>query len=181
MKNTLLLLSLLVLGQLATGPGTGAAPALAGDPAASDSSTPEAPTLISAEDFLLADHYDKVVVMDFWASWCEPCAQALPWLAGLQERLGDQGLQIIMINVDRDPKAALPMAAQLPPTVVQVSDPKGNLAAEYKLEGLPSTFLFTRQGDPAGSHVGFQAKDMAEREAEIQALLQKGSEDEHGF
>ena len=145
-------------------------------------STPlTAAEIIPAGDFLLNDYYGKVVVIDFWASWCEPCAKALPWLAEMQQRYGKEGLQVITVNLDQVPKDAEKLASLLPEGVVQVSDPKGNLAAEFKLEGLPSTFLLTREGDPAGSHVGFLPKEIPEREAEILEILKKGSEHARGF
>lgn len=137
--------------------------------------TPARPAALAADAFHLADHQGKVVVIDFWASWCKPCRQALPWLADLQRKYGDQGLQVVAVNLDQDLKACADMLACLPPEVILVHDPEGKLAEQHKLEGMPSAYLFDRTGKPAGSHVGFRSGEAENREKELQNLLKKGT------
>lgn len=135
---------------------------------------PAARQVIPAAEFKLTDHAGKVVVLDFWASWCKPCKLSMPWLSKLQRSYAGQGLQIVAISVDTDEAAMRARLGELDPGIVVVFDPKGELAAQYKLEGMPTTFLVDRAGKPAGSHVGYLEKEADQREAEIAALLKEG-------
>ena len=124
-----------------------------------------------AASFDLTKFEDSVVLVDFWASWCVPCRHSLPWLNAMQEKYGDQGLQIVTINLDKKPAAAQKMAATLAPRIGQFSDPEGTLAAHYDLEGMPSSYLYDRSGQLIASYVGFLKADGDKHEAEIQAAL----------
>ncbi len=123
-------------------------------------------------EFQLADFKDSIVLVDFWASWCEPCRHALPWLNAMQRKYADQGLQVVMVNLDRDPDAASRMAADIDAGIRQFLDPAGELAASYELEGMPSTFLYDRVGELISSHVGFLKSDGPKREKAIGAALE---------
>ncbi len=130
------------------------------------------PGPLSAAEFELSDFEGHVVLVDFWASWCKPCAQALPWLNAMQLKYMDQGLQVVMINLDRDPKTAAKMSAEIDPGIRQYLDPAGELATRYKLEGMPSSFLYARSGELISSHVGFLKAEGTKREKAIQAALE---------
>ena len=142
-------------------------PALAADPTG--------PTPIPVEQFRLADHQGKVVILDFWASWCKPCQKSLPWLADMQEKYGPQGLVIVAVNLDENLKDAAAMVAGLPVTVILVHDPQSKLAEKYQLEGMPSAYIYGRDGKLVATHVGFHEKDTPEKEAALAALLSEGS------
>jgi thiol-disulfide isomerase/thioredoxin len=135
---------------------------------------------MAAEEFLLENLVDQVILMDFWASWCKPCEKSMPWLEHLQNEYGIQGLQVVAVNLDRDWQDAVKMASSLPPEVLLVHDPKGILAAERNLQGMPSTYLYDRSGQLAVVHVGFLPGETAEKEEEIKALLE-GSADGLGL
>ncbi len=128
-------------------------------------------TPIAAENFQMETHSGKVVLMDFWASWCKPCEKSMPWLAHLQNTFGSEGLQVVAVNLDRDWQDAVKMAASLPSEVLLVHDPDGILAAERNLQGMPSTYLYDRQGRFAVSHVGFLPGETEVKETEIKAIL----------
>lgn len=130
-----------------------------------------ADAVVPAADFHLEDLRGKVVLMDFWASWCQPCAQSMPWLASLQKRYGSEGLTIVTVNLDRDWMRAVPMAETLPATIYRVHDPEGILAEERNLQGMPSAYLYDRDGKLQGFHVGFLENQLEEREREISDLL----------
>ncbi|MBK8167878.1 MAG: TlpA family protein disulfide reductase [bacterium] len=147
-----------------------AASARAGDPA------PAAATraVVPAADFELASYQGRVVVLDFWASWCKPCRQSLPWLSDLQRRHGEKGLQVVAVSVDADEAAMRERLGDIDPGIVVVFDPEGVLAQQYKLEVMPTSFLVDRAGKARGSHRGFMAKEADRREVEIVALLEEG-------
>lgn len=129
-----------------------------------------------AEDFQLENLEGKVVLMDFWASWCKPCEKSMPWLAHLQDTYGADGLLVVAVNMDRNWEDAAEMAASLPPEVLLVHDPDGILASERNLQGMPSTYLYDQQRRLAGAHVGFLVSEIEEKEAEIQALVDGSAE-----
>ena len=158
MKSISRSLLLLILASLAFGQ------VQAGDPLASFNA-------ISAEEFQLNQYQGQVVLMDFWASWCKPCEKSMPWLADLQTCLGSDGLQVVAVNMDKDWQDAAKMAATLPPEILLVHDPEGVLAGERNLQGMPSAYLYDRQGQLNAVHVGFIPNETAHKEAEIKALL----------
>lgn len=165
-RSRLRLTTLAVVLALSSLAALAATAAMAADPA------PAARQVLAAADLKLADYAGKVVVLDFWASWCKPCKLSMPWLSALQRKYGPKGLQIVAISVDTDEKAMRSRLADIDDGIVVVYDPEGDLAARYKLQGMPTTFLFGRDGKPAGSHLGYMEKDAPDREAEIAKLLE---------
>ena len=119
----------------------------------------------------LSDFADKVVFVDFWASWCGPCKQSLPWLQQMQEKYGANGLQILAVNVDTDPGLARDMLSQLKVNLLTLSDPDGKTPESYEVESMPSSFLIGRNGHVAVKHCGFSSSDREALEHAIQAML----------
>ncbi len=126
---------------------------------------------VPAGDFQLDKLKGKVVLMDFWASWCKPCAKSMPWLARMQERYGPEGLVVVTVNLDKDSSKGDALAATLPATVYKVNDPGGILAEERNLQGMPSAYLYDRDGKLQAFHVGFFEAELETREQEIVDLL----------
>lgn len=121
--------------------------------------------------FDLAQFKGKVVYLDFWASWCAPCRRSFPWLDGLQRKHGAEGFVVVAVNVDTDRALASGFLREVPVGFKVAYDPKGELAAQWKLLGMPSSFLIDRSGKVRSSHQGFRKGDEAKREAEIAQLL----------
>jgi len=113
----------------------------------------------------------KVVLVDFWASWCGPCRQSMPWLRDLAARRRDQGLVVIGIDLDKDPAQGRAFLAKIPADFPILFDPAGNLAERYRLRGMPSTVLIDRTGAVRGGHVGFVPEKAADYEADVISLL----------
>jgi thiol-disulfide isomerase/thioredoxin len=141
-----------------------------GAPAMEESAVVSGP--LPAAEFKLAEFEGKVVLVDFWASWCKPCRHSLPWLSAMQQKYGDKGLQVVMVNLDRDPAAAAESAAEIDVGIRQFLDPAGGMAARYELEGMPSSFLYDRSGELISAHVGFLKADGPKREKAILATLE---------
>jgi len=113
----------------------------------------------------------RVVYLDFWASWCGPCKQSFPWMESLQKTYGDQGFEIIAVNVETDRADADKFLNLLHPTFEVQFDPKGELAEFYKVHGMPSSVLIDRHGVTRFTHVGFRPIDAALYEAQLRELL----------
>lgn len=127
----------------------------------------------SADALDLARFRGKVVLVDFWASWCEPCRQSFPWLNAMQDKYADRGLIVIGVNVDRERAAADRFLHDFPAQFQIVYDPAGTLAARYDLPGMPVSYVIGPNGDIVARHIGFRSGLRAQREAEVQQLLEK--------
>lgn len=124
----------------------------------------------------LANHRGEVVVVDFWASWCKPCRQELPWLAQMAARHQEAGLTVLTVNVDAKRADAEKLLTTLGVTLPVTWDPDGKLAEANHLEGMPTSLVFDRQGQLTSTHVGFRTEDEAAFEAEIVRLLAEGAD-----
>ena len=144
---------------------------IAGTVQAQDEPTAD-PGPMPVAEFQLKDFKGDVVLVDFWASWCVPCRHSLPWLNAMQRKYGEQGLQVVMVNLDKDPAAAAKMGAGIDAGIRQYLDPTGDLATRYELEGMPSSFLYDRDGELISSHIGFLKADGAKREKAVLAVLE---------
>jgi thiol-disulfide isomerase/thioredoxin len=113
----------------------------------------------------------QVVVVDFWASWCKPCRQSIPWLNELRKRYANQGLVIIGVNVDADRSDAERFQNDVPIGFDVIYDPQGTLAEQFRVHGMPSSFVFDRDGKLARTLLGFRDAQRQQHEAEIQELL----------
>ena len=108
----------------------------------------------------------KVVLVDFWASWCEPCRHSFPWLNAMQAKYADRGLVVIGVNVDRERADADRFLRDVPAEFQIVYDPAGALASRYDLPGMPVSYVIGPNGEIVGRHIGFRNALRAEREAE---------------
>jgi len=121
----------------------------------------------------LARYRGKVVVVDFWASWCKPCRQSIPWLNGLRSRYGAQGLVIVGVNVDAERGDADRFRREVPIEFEVLYDPQGTLARQFDLQGMPSTLVFDRDGKLVHTLLGFREARREEHEIEIRNLLNR--------
>jgi thiol-disulfide isomerase/thioredoxin len=133
--------------------------------------TVSAASATDAEPLDLARHRGRVVIVDFWASWCKPCRQSIPWLNTMRERYGASGLTIIGVNVDAERADADRFLRDVPIDFEIVFDPKGDLAKQFKVQGMPSSYVFDRTGKMVDTHLGFRDAKKDEREAALRNLL----------
>ena len=120
----------------------------------------------------LASLRGKVVLVDFWASWCEPCRHSFPWLNEMHAKYADRGLVVIGVNVDRERADADRFLHDVPAQFRIVYDSAGALATRYDLPGMPVSYVIGPSGQVVGRHVGFRNALRAQREAELQKLLE---------
>ena len=119
----------------------------------------------------LEDYRGRVVIVDFWASWCVPCRRSFPWLNSMQHRYGDDGLVIIGINLDTDPTEARAFLDQYPADFMIVRDADGVLARQFEVAAMPTSYVVDRDGQIVGRHLGFKVKKTGEYEAVIRSAL----------
>lgn len=119
----------------------------------------------------LADYKGKVVLVDFWASWCGPCRQSFPWMNQLQSRYGAEGLEVVAINLDQEAELAEAFLQEVPAQFTVLLDTDAQLPGEYGVMGMPSSYLIDRHGKIRAQHIGFHSDRVAAYEETIQALL----------
>jgi len=119
----------------------------------------------------ISAHKGKVVMVDFWASWCGPCRQSFPWLNDMSGKYQAQGLHIIGINLDAESESAKQFLSEIPANFEIVYDPQGSYASFYDLKAMPTSLLFDRTGKIASRHNGFLSDDTPEYEARLLKLL----------
>ena len=110
----------------------------------------------------------KVVLVDFWASWCVPCRGSFPWMAELNRRFGPSGLAVVAINLDKERAAADRFLADHPAPFTVAFDPAGHTAESWRVSAMPTTFLVGRDGHVLATHAGFDPKKTGALESLIQ-------------
>lgn len=113
----------------------------------------------------------KVVLVDFWASWCAPCRESLPFLDKLSKSYRDRGLVVLGVNIDSDLGAARKFLKGLPVSFTVLNDPEKLVAKAYAPPTMPSSYLIDRNGKVHLVHAGFKPSDAARLDAEVKNLL----------
>lgn len=129
------------------------------------------PAAAAAPVLDLGQYQGKVVVVDFWASWCVPCRRSFPWLNDMRAKYGEQGLVIIGVNVDAERADADKFLATIPARFGIVYDPKGELATLHRVSAMPTSLVFDRTGALVTRHLGFQNAKRDEYEATLRQAL----------
>jgi len=114
----------------------------------------------------------RVVYLDFWASWCAPCRKSFPWMNELKHKFDNDKFVVVSINLDADDKLAERFLSQVPANFSIIYDPRGDLASELQLKGMPSSFIINTEGKIVSAHMGFTEKKKLRYEQEIKELLQ---------
>ena len=130
----------------------------------------------AADDFDLQEFHGKVIVLDFWASWCVPCRRSFPWMNNMQERYADDGLVIIGVNLDAVDADAQAFLRETPADFLIINDPEGTLAREHDVVAMPTSYIFDRDGKLVTRHLGFKVKRQDEYEALLVETLNRKTE-----
>ena len=124
---------------------------------------------IDGGSFKLKDQKDKVVLMNFWATWCGPCIQEMPFLTKLHEKYGDKELQIVAVSIDDSSSEVGPFAVKNKLNFPVVHSPA--LAEQLKAKPIPTTLFIDKQGRLRYRKVGFAEGDERDIEVVIRELL----------
>ena len=121
----------------------------------------------------LQDYRGKVVLINFWATWCPPCRREMPALEQLYSELDDQAFAVLAINQweDADHVFAYMGDLNVIPSFPILFDPESNISADFGVKGLPTSFLLDKQGRVVFRAVGGRAFDHPEVEQTIRSLL----------
>jgi peroxiredoxin len=122
------------------------------------------------------DHHDKLVILNFWATWCQPCTLEMPSLEALWSRYRDRGLAVIAVSVDRGaPRALLePYVRTLKLTFPILLDPDSKTSQRWRVTAIPATFIVRPGGDVAGMVTGAREWNSDQMRALVERLLPQG-------
>lgn len=126
---------------------------------------------VDARPLSLTELRGKVVLLNFWASWCLECRPEMPVLERLHRELAARGLAVIGVNAREERGAVRRYATELGLTFPLVLDPAGKINATYGVIGLPTTFVVGRDGRAIAFAVGPREWASAPARALIEALL----------
>lgn len=118
----------------------------------------------------LADYRGKVVLLNFWATWCGPCGLEIPWFEEFEQQYKSQGFAVLGVSMDDDGWAAVKPYMQEHKMNYRVLLGDDSVSQLYGgLDALPTTFIIDREGNIAYPHIGLIGKN--EYLSEIQGLL----------
>ncbi len=141
------------------------------------------PTASPAPDFTLRtlegpnlrllEQRGKVVLLNFWATWCGPCREEMPQLNRLYEKYRPSGFTLLGVNVDEDSRNAAGIAGQMGVKFPVLLDSDKRVSKLYDLSAMPSTVLIDRDGRVRFLHRGYKSGTENEYEQQIRALLRE--------
>lgn len=125
--------------------------------------------------FSLATLKGRIVVLDFWASWCVPCRASVPFFNELQQKYGTQALSVVGLTLEEDGDAVHGFLDDIPTSYLILRDPSGSAGEAFGVEAMPTTFLLDAEGRVAARFEGSDKKVHARIAAAVATLLEGGT------
>ncbi len=131
----------------------------------------DAPEFELAGGVRLADYRGKLVLLNFWATWCPPCVAEVPSLNRLYRRFREQGLVILAVSVDEQEDVYRQFLDRYGVKFPTVRDPKRSVSSRYGTMKYPESYLINRQGRVIQKYVGAEDWERPEIVNYLQSLL----------
>ncbi|HSB98896.1 MAG TPA: TlpA disulfide reductase family protein [Burkholderiaceae bacterium] len=128
---------------------------------------------LDGQKLRLGEQRGRVVLVNFWATWCGPCRQEMPHLNKLYEKYRSSGFVLLGVNVDDDTAQAAGVASKLGVTFPVLPDADKRVSRQYDLSAMPSTVLIDRDGRVRYLHRGYQNGYENTYDKQIRELLKE--------
>lgn len=138
------------------------------------------PLLDGGTAISLANYRGKVVYITFWASWCIPCRQEMPYLDQLRQRHHEDGFEVLAVNVDVEVERAREFAAEYNMNFPVLVDTEREVSKRYGVPGYPTHFIVDRRGRIRFSGLGFNLADLRAISQEVVTLIGEELDDAKG-
>ncbi|MFQ5770140.1 MAG: TlpA family protein disulfide reductase [bacterium] len=122
----------------------------------------------------LSDHKGKVILLDFWASWCAPCKEEMPYLDILEKTYSKKGFTVLAVNIDNHAQNALEFLKRYAIKLMPLWDEKKQVVTAYDVETMPTSLIIDKEGGIRFIHSGFKAEEFHKYKMEIEKLLKEG-------
>ena len=123
----------------------------------------------------LSDLRGKVVLINFWATWCGPCRTEMPLLEAMYQRYSALGFEMLGVNVEKDSSLSDGFLKETPVTFPILYDPENQVSKMFDVAAMPSTVLVDREGNLRFLHHGYKAGDENAYQDMIRSLIRERS------
>jgi len=128
---------------------------------------------LDGKNLRLGEQRGRVVLVNFWATWCGPCRQEMPHLNKLYDKYRSSGFMLLGVNVDEDTRNAVAVADKLGVRFPVLPDADKRVSQKYDLRAMPSTVLIDRNGRVRYVHRGYRDGYEDTYEKQIRELLKE--------
>ena len=119
----------------------------------------------------LSDYKGKVLLVDFWASWCVPCKTSFPALDAIYREYQPRGLEVLAVNLDEERRKADAFLSAHPHRMTVLFDPRGTAPVAFGVKGMPTSFVIDKTGTIRFTHMGYSGDVDVRYRQEITQLL----------
>jgi len=127
----------------------------------------------SGENIRLAEQRGKVVMINFWASWCGPCRKEMPLLDELYQRYEPAGFTLFGVNVEQNPEAAQRFLEDVGVSFPILYDPESNVSQRYQVDAMPTTVMVDRDGQVRYVNRGYKDGDEEKYRKQVRELIRE--------
>lgn len=124
----------------------------------------------TGKNIRLSEYKGRVVMLNFWATWCGPCAQEIPHLNKLHESLDPDDFELLGINLDEDQSKAIRLADELDVNFPILFDKENDVSRSFAIDAMPTTIIIDRAGKVRHINRGFKKGYIERYHAQVQAL-----------
>ncbi|MCL2209382.1 MAG: TlpA family protein disulfide reductase [Treponema sp.] len=128
--------------------------------------------ILDDENTSLSSHKGKLVLLNFWATWCPPCVREMPSMNNLYNQYKNKGFEILAVNLREDSNTVRQFIQDNDYSFPVLLDSDGNVGSVYGVEMIPTSYLIDREGKIAGMIIGSIYWDTLQVMAAVESLLQ---------